>query len=77
MAVFTERHRSDIDHVLEQYELGSLVNFRETTHGIENSTYFVLVEQDGTEPVRTEYVLTVLENRESVNRSLVLAGSET
>ena len=74
MAIFTELHRSDIDHVLERYEQGSLVNFPETTHGIENSNYFVLVEQDSIKPVRTEYVLTVLENRESVNRSLVLAA---
>ena len=76
MAVITELHRSDIDHVLAQYELGSLVNFRETTQGIENSNYFVLVEQDGTKPIRTEYVLTVLENHESNNHSLVLAALE-
>lgn len=73
MAVITELHRSDIDHVLEQYGLSSLVSFRETTHGIENSNYFVSVEQDGAARGPSEYVLTVLE-RETDNRALVEAA---
>ena len=73
MAVITELHRSDIDRVLAQYELGSLVSFRETAHGIENSNYFVCVEQEATTSGRFEYVLTVLEEQELDNRSLVVA----
>lgn len=76
MAVITELHRSDIDRMLAQYELGTLVNYRETDQGIENSNYFVRIEQNGTPTVRTEYVLTVLEDREPVNRSLVVATME-
>lgn len=75
MAVITELHRSDIDHILEQYGLGSVENFRETTHGIENSNYFLSLPQDDSEFERTEYVLTVLE-RETDNRSLVIAALE-
>lgn len=75
MAVITELHRSDIDHILEQYGLGSVGNFRETTHGIENSNYFLSIQQDDSGPDRTEYVLTVLE-RETDNRSLVTAALE-
>jgi len=75
VAVITELHRSDIDHILKQYELGCVGNFRETTHGIENSNYFLSIQQDGSGPNRTEFVLTVLE-RETDNRSLVKAALE-
>ncbi len=75
MAVITELHRSEIDHILEQYGLGSVGNFRETAHGIENSNYFLSIQQDDSGPDRTEFVLTVLE-RETDNRSLVMAALE-
>ena len=73
MAVITELHRSDIDHILDQYQLGSVGSFRETTHGIENSNYFLKVQPDSSGSERTEFVLTVLE-RETANRSLVFAA---
>ena len=73
MAVITELHRSDIDHILEQYGLGAVKTFRETTHGIENSNYFLSVQQNSSKSDRTEYVLTVLE-RDTENRSLVIAA---
>lgn len=76
MAVLTELHRSDIDHILEQYGLGSVENFRETTHGIENSNYFLSVQPPSSGSDRTEYVLTVLE-RETDNRPLVIAALES
>ena len=75
MAVITELHRSDIDHILEQYGLGSVENFRETAHGIENSNYFLSLQADNSESDRTEFVLTLLE-RETDNRPLVLAALE-
>lgn len=75
MAVITELLRSDVDRILEQYGLGSVENFRETTHGIENSNYFLSVQPDRPESDRTEYVLTVLE-RETDNRPLVIAALE-
>ncbi|MCY3541232.1 MAG: homoserine kinase [Gammaproteobacteria bacterium] len=75
MAVITELHRSDIDQILDQYGLGAVETFRETTHGIENSNYFLSIQQDNSGPDRTEYVLTVLE-RETDNRSLVMAALE-
>lgn len=71
MAVITELHRTDIDQILEQYGLGSVENFRETTHGIENSNYFLNVQKNSSETECSEYVLTVLE-RETDNRPLVL-----
>ena len=73
MAVITELHRSDIDLILKEYDLGSLVNFRETSDGIENSNFIVSVTQNGSPSEHKEYVLTVLEDQSRNNRSLVLA----
>lgn len=76
MAVITELHRSDIDHVLTKYDLGSLVSFRETNDGIENSNYIVCVTHNNNSSDQKEYVLTVLEDQSCSNRSLVLATLE-
>ena len=76
MAVITELHRIDIDHVLAKYDLGSLVSFRETNDGIENSNYIVCVKHSNSSSDHKEYVLTVLEDQSLDNRSLVLATLE-
>ncbi len=76
MAVITELHRSDIDHVLTKYDLGSLVSFRETHDGIENSNYIVCVKHNNSASDHKEYVLTVLEDQSLNNRSLVVATLE-
>lgn len=58
MAVYTQISRAQLEALLEDYTLGQLVDFTGIEGGIENSNYFVTLEQDGQQ---TDYVLTLFE----------------
>ena len=58
MAVFTEVPEADAQALLERLRLGELKSLRGIQGGIENTNYFVSVEQDGQS---AEYVLTLFE----------------
>lgn len=58
MAVYTDISRAQLDTLLEDYTLGQLVDVKGIEGGIENSNFFVTLEQDGRQ---TDYVLTLFE----------------
>lgn len=58
MAVYTHISRPQLEALLEDYSLGQLVEFKGIEGGIENSNYFVTLEQDGSQ---IDYVLTLFE----------------
>lgn len=58
MSVYTHLHEQDIDQLLAQYNLGSLVNFTGIEGGVENTNYFIDIVKEG---VTTRYVLTLFE----------------
>lgn len=58
MAVYTHITRPQLDALLEDYTLGQLVDFTGIEGGIENSNFFVTLEQNGQ---HTDYVLTLFE----------------
>lgn len=58
MAVYTPISRSQLDALLEDYDLGHLVDFTDIEGGIENSNFFVTLEQNGQQ---ADYVLTLFE----------------
>lgn len=58
MAVYTQISRPQLEALLEDYTLGQLVDFTGIEGGIENSNFFVTLEQDGQQ---TDYVLTLFE----------------
>lgn len=59
MAVYTELTQQDINKLLTQFNLGELSNFRGIEGGVENTNYFVTLDQDGKQ---SEYVLTLFED---------------
>ncbi|WP_286240567.1 homoserine kinase [Neptuniibacter halophilus] len=58
MAVYTQLTQSDLEQLLSDYDLGRLVSFKGIEGGIENTNYFVTLEQQGKQ---SEYVLTLFE----------------
>jgi len=59
VAVYTEVTEQDLNRLLADYDLGTLVTHKGIEGGIENTNYFVTLEDcDG---VRQEYVLTLFE----------------
>ncbi|MBA4502972.1 homoserine kinase [Marinobacterium marinum] len=58
MAVYTSINRPQLDALLEDYTLGQLVDFSGIEGGIENSNFFVTLEQNGQQ---SDYVLTLFE----------------
>lgn len=58
MAVFTPITQAQLTDWLEPLQLGTLVSYKGIASGIENSNFFVTLEQSG---VQTEYVLTLFE----------------
>lgn len=58
MAVFTAVSQAEIEHWLQDYDLGSIIDFRGIASGIENSNFFLTTERDGT---THQYVLTIFE----------------
>ncbi|MBS99331.1 MAG: homoserine kinase [Oceanospirillaceae bacterium] len=58
MAVYTPVTPAQLDTLLADYDLGTCIDFKGIEGGIENTNYFVTLEQDGKQ---TEYVLTLFE----------------
>ena len=58
MAVYTSLSSTDISDLLEDFSLGELVDFKGIEGGIENTNYFISLNNDGE---AAEYVLTIFE----------------
>ncbi|MDO6513964.1 homoserine kinase [Neptuniibacter sp. 2_MG-2023] len=58
MAVYTQLDKDDLNQLLTDFDLGSLVSFKGIEGGIENTNYFISLIKDG---AKREYVLTLFE----------------
>ncbi|UTW03461.1 homoserine kinase [Amphritea atlantica] len=58
MAVYTEVSKTDLETLLKDYDLGKLIDFKGIDGGIENTNYFVTLNNEG---LQQEYVLTLFE----------------
>jgi homoserine kinase type II len=58
VAVYTHLETTDLQALMAEYDLGELVSFRGIDGGIENTNYFVTLDNNGTQ---SEYVLTLFE----------------
>ena len=56
MAVYTKLKEKDINNILSNYSIGKLKFFKGIQEGIENTNYYLLVEEK-------KYVLTIYEKR--------------
>ena len=56
MAVYTKFEKKDIEEILSNYSIGKLNSFKGIQEGIENTNYFLLVDNK-------KYILTVYEKR--------------
>ena len=56
MAVYTKYNKENIKDILSNYSIGDLNSFRGIQQGIENTNYFLLVDNN-------KYILTVYEKR--------------
>ena len=56
MAVHTHLSEFEIVKILEDYELGALVNFKGIKEGIENTNYLIITNKG-------KFILTIFENR--------------
>ena len=56
MAVYTKFTKENIESILSNYSIGSLNSFKEIQEGIENTNYFILVDEK-------KYILTIYEKR--------------
>ena len=56
MAVYTKFEKKDIEEILSNYAIGKLNSFKGIQEGIENTNYFLLVDNK-------KYILTVYEKR--------------
>jgi homoserine kinase type II len=56
MAVYTKFDKKDIEEILENYSIGKLKSFEGIQDGIENTNYYLLVEEK-------KYILTIYEKR--------------
>ena len=56
MAVYTKLKEEDINNILSNYSIGKLKSFKGIQEGIENTNYFLLVEEK-------KYILTIYEKR--------------
>jgi homoserine kinase type II len=56
MAVYTKFHKENIEEILSNYAIGKLNSFKGIQEGIENTNYFLLVDNK-------KYILTVYEKR--------------
>ena len=59
MSVYTPLNTLQIQTLLKDYSLGKLLSFKGISEGIENSNYFITLQNDQTE--EKEYVLTLFE----------------
>ena len=56
MAVYTKFDKKDIEEILSNYSIGELKSFKGIQEGIENTNYYLLVEEK-------KYILTIYEKR--------------
>jgi homoserine kinase type II len=56
MAVYTKFDKKDIEEILSNYSIGKLKSFKGIQEGIENTNYYLLVEEK-------KYILTIYEKR--------------
>ena len=56
MAVYTKFEKKDIEEILSNYSIGKLKSFKGIQEGIENTNYYLLVEEK-------KYILTIYEKR--------------
>ena len=56
MAVYTKLKEQDINNILSNYSIGKLKSFKGIQEGIENTNYYLLVEEK-------KYILTIYEKR--------------
>jgi homoserine kinase type II len=56
MAVYTKLNRLNIEEILSNYSIGQLKKFKGIEEGIENTNYFLLIEDK-------KYILTIYEKR--------------
>jgi homoserine kinase type II len=56
MAVYTKLNRENIEEILSNYSIGNLKEFRGIEEGIENTNYFLFVDNK-------KYILTIYEKR--------------
>ena len=56
MAVYTKYDKKNIEEILSNYSIGKLKSFKGIQEGIENTNYFLLVEEK-------KYILTIYEKR--------------
>ena len=56
MAVYTKLNKENIEEILANYSIGQLGEFRGIEDGIENTNYFLLVNNK-------KYILTIYEKR--------------
>tara|TARA_B100000989_G_C19515560_1_gene461432 strand:- start:1071 stop:2030 length:960 start_codon:yes stop_codon:yes gene_type:complete len=60
MAVHSILTKSDINHILEKYDVGKLLKFEGIKEGIENTNYLITTDIN-------KYILTIFENRVKKN----------
>jgi homoserine kinase type II len=56
MAVYTKLDKKDIEEILSNYSIGKLKSFEGIQEGIENTNYYLLIEEK-------KYILTIYEKR--------------
>jgi homoserine kinase type II len=56
MAVYTKFNKKEIEEILSNYSIGKLKSFKGIQEGIENTNYYLLVEEK-------KYILTIYEKR--------------
>jgi len=56
MAVYTKLDKGNIEEILSNYSIGKLKEFRGIEEGIENTNYFLIVDNK-------KYILTIYEKR--------------
>ena len=56
MAIYTKLEEKDINNILSNYSIGKLKSFKGIQEGIENTNYYLLVEEK-------KYILTIYEKR--------------
>ena len=60
MAVYTKLSKEDIERILSNYSIGNLEEFKGIEEGIENTNYFLIVDNK-------KYILTIYEKRVKEN----------
>ena len=56
MAVYTKLSESELDNLINEYDIGKLISFQEIVAGIDNSNYIITTDQK-------KFILTIFEDR--------------